>query len=49
MTAGEIVDFIQEWNARQKKAEKEEKVESNTPKKKYRLATPQEAAAYHRG
>ena len=48
MTVGQLVDYVQEWNKRNEKAEHEE-VEQSKPKKKYRLATPKETSEYHRG
>lgn len=46
MTIGEIVDFVEEYNERMKRAERKEEHQKNV--KKYRLATPEEVSAYHR-
>lgn len=46
MTIGEIVDFVDEYNERMKRAEREEEHKKSV--KKYRLATPEEVSAYHR-
>lgn len=45
MTVGEIVDFVKEYNERNKEQKEET---GKKPAKKYRLATPQETSAYHR-
>lgn len=49
MTVGQIVDYVQEWNARNKKAENKEVGGKTKKTKKYRLATPKETSEYHRG
>lgn len=46
MTVGEIVDFVEAYNRRMKRAEKDK--ETKKKAKKYRLATPEEVSAYHR-
>lgn len=46
MTIGEIVDFAEAWNERQKQGKEAEERRSKATK--YRLATPEEISAYNR-
>lgn len=46
MTVGEIVDFVEDWNERQKQDEEREKNKKMV--KKYRLATPKETSEFNR-
>lgn len=46
MTIGEIVDFAEAWNERQKQGKEAEERRSKSTK--YRLATPEEVSAYNR-
>lgn len=46
MTIGQVVDFIQAFNKRQKDAEKD--AEHQKKVKHYRLATPQEVSEFNR-
>lgn len=46
MTIGEVVDFVEAYNERQKEGRETE--ERRSKAKKYRLATPEEVSAYNR-
>lgn len=44
---GDLVDFVIDYNERQKKGEEQEKKSKATTH--YRLATPEEMSSHHRG